>query len=136
MKNFILLSIILSVMCSCDSIEGGGGSSSSSKVVAYVRQGMSDYGAVEEPRLMKEFMYYLDHHEFEDKFDCKGFHMTDLYVFQMSRYNLIRDIGKNEVSCNKEYMVLGAFHDMYCMIKEPEKYINKLTDGPGMDRLY
>lgn len=47
MKNFILLGIILSVMCSCGSIEGGGGSSSSSKIVAYVRQGMSDYGTVE-----------------------------------------------------------------------------------------
>ncbi|MCQ2050305.1 MAG: hypothetical protein MJZ22_04805 [Candidatus Saccharibacteria bacterium] len=47
MKNFILLGIMLSVMCSCDTIEGGGGSGSSSKVVAYVRQGMSDYGTVE-----------------------------------------------------------------------------------------
>ena len=91
---------------------------------------------LEEPGLMKEFMYYIDHHEFEDTFDCRGFHMTDLYVFQMSRYNLIRDIGKNEVSCNKEYMVLGAFHDMSCMIKEPDKYVKKLSEGPGMDRLY
>lgn len=91
---------------------------------------------LEEPGLMKEFMYYIDHHEFEDKFDCRGFYMTDLYVFQMSRYNLIRDIGKNETSCNKEYMVLGAFHDMYCMIQEPEKYVKKLSEGPGMDRLY
>lgn len=46
MKNFVLLGIILSVMCSCDTIESGGGSGSSSKVVAYVRQGMSDYGTV------------------------------------------------------------------------------------------
>ncbi len=91
---------------------------------------------LEIPGLMKEFMFYIDHHEFEDKFDCKGFYMTDLYVFQMSRYNLIRDIGKNEESCNKEYMVLGAFHDMYCMIQKPEKYIKKLSEGPGMDRIY
>ena len=46
MKNFILLGIMLSVMCGCDTIEGGGGGNSS-KVVAYVRQGMSDYGTVE-----------------------------------------------------------------------------------------
>lgn len=91
---------------------------------------------LEMPELMQEFIYYADNHSFEDKFDCQGYHMTDLYVFQMSRYNLIRDIGKNEVSCNKEYMVLGAFHDMYCMIKEPEKYVEKLSNGPGMDRLY
>lgn len=87
-----------------------------------------------EPGLMKEFMYYVDHHTFEDRFDCRGYHMTDLYVFQMSRYNLIRDIGKNTQSCNKEYLALGAFHDMAAMIKEPDKYVKKLSDGPGMDR--
>jgi len=91
---------------------------------------------LEVPELMQEFMYYVDNHSFEDKFDCQGFYMTDLYVFQMSRYNLIRDIGKNTTSCNKEYMALGAFHDMYCMIQEPEKYVKKLSEGPGMDRLY
>lgn len=90
---------------------------------------------LEEPRLMKEFIYYLDHHNFSGETICCGYGMTDLYVFQMSRYNLIRDIGKNTSGCNKESMVLGAFHDMACMLKEPEKYIKKLTDGPGMDRL-
>lgn len=90
---------------------------------------------IEEPRLMKEFMYYLDHHNFSDEHLCQGYGMTDLYVFQMSRYNLIRDIGKNTESCNKESMVLGAFHDMAAMIKNPDKYIKKLSDGPGMDRL-
>ena len=89
---------------------------------------------VAEPGLMKEFMYYVDHHTFEDKFDCMGYKMTDLYVFQMSRYNLIRDIGKNTENCNKEFLALGAFHDMACMIKEPDKYVKKLSDGPGMDR--
>lgn len=90
---------------------------------------------VEEPKLMKEFMYYVDHHNFSGEALCRGYGMTDLYVFQMSRYNLIRDVGKNTSACNKESMVLGAFHDMACMIKEPEKYVRKLSDGPGMDRL-
>lgn len=90
---------------------------------------------IESPLLMKEFMYYLDHHNFSGEAICEGYGMTDLYVFQMSRYNLIRDIGKNTESCNKESMVLGAFHDMACMLKEPAKYVKKLSDGPGMDRL-
>lgn len=90
---------------------------------------------LDEPSLMEEFMYYIDHHTFSDKNLCQGYGMTDLYVFQMSRYNLIRDIGKNTESCNKESMVLGAFHDMYCMIKDPSKYVKKLSEGPGMDRL-
>lgn len=90
---------------------------------------------IEEPELMKEFIYYVDNHSFADKFSCCGYYMTDLYVFQMSRYNLIRDIGKNQESCNKEYLSLGAFHDMACMIKEPDKYVKKLSEGPGMDQL-
>lgn len=90
---------------------------------------------IEEPGLMKEFMYYVDHHSFADEFACEGYHLTDLYVFQMSRYNLIRDSGKNTEGCNKEFLALGAFHDMACMIKSPEKYVKKLSDGPGMDRI-
>lgn len=90
---------------------------------------------LEEPSLMTEFMYYVDNHTFSDSSLCRGYGMTDLYVFQLSRYNLIRDIGKNTESCNKESMVLGAFHDMYCMIKNPDKYVKKLSEGPGMDRM-
>ncbi len=89
---------------------------------------------LEEPVLMREFMYYVDHHTFSGEALCRGYGMTDLYVFQMSRYNLIRDIGKNPTGCNKEFLALGAFHDMYCMLKNPEKYVEKLSDGPGMDR--
>lgn len=89
---------------------------------------------MEEPVLMKEFMYYVDHHTFSGEPLCCGYGMTDLYVFQMSRYNLIRDVGKNTESCNKESMALGAFHDMYQMLHNPDKYVKKLSDGPGMDR--
>lgn len=91
---------------------------------------------LEKDELMDEFMFYIDNHNFKDEFNVCGYHMTDLYVFQMSRYNLIRDIGKNTESCNKEFLVLGAFHDMACMIKNPDAYIKKLSNGPGMDRYY
>lgn len=90
---------------------------------------------LEEPALMKEFMYYVDHHNFADELNCRGYKLTDMYVYQMSRYNLIRDIGKNTESCNKEFLALGAFHDMAQMLKDPEKYVRKMSDGPGMDRL-
>lgn len=91
---------------------------------------------MELPELMKEFMYYVDNHSFADKFNVQGYSMTDLYVFQMSRYKLIHDVGKSESGVNHEFMVLGAFHDMYCMTKEPEEYIKRLSEGPGMDRMY
>lgn len=89
---------------------------------------------LEEEGLMKEFMYYVDHHSFLDELVCCGYSLTDMYVFQMSRYNLIRDIGKNRENCNKEFLALGAFLDMACLLKDPGEYVKKLSDGPGMDR--
>ncbi|MCM1327616.1 MAG: hypothetical protein NC094_10600 [Bacteroidales bacterium] len=90
---------------------------------------------VSDSNLMKEFMYYLDHHTFLDEIKCRGYGLTDLYVWQMDRYNLIRDIGKNTSACNKETMVLNTFRTMLDMQKEPEIYLKKLTAGIGMDQL-
>lgn len=90
---------------------------------------------VSDSGLMKEFMYYLDHHTFLDETKCSGYGLTDLYVWQMDRYNLIRDIGKNTSTCNKEAMVLNAFKTMIDMQKEPEVYLKRLTAGIGMDQL-
>ena len=84
---------------------------------------------------MREFMYYLDHHTFCDEDCCKGYGLTDLYVWQMDRYNLIRDIGKNTECCNKESMVLNAFKTMQQMKKDPDVYLKRLTSGEGMDQL-
>lgn len=85
--------------------------------------------------LMKEFMYYLDHHTFLDESKCRGYGLTDLYVWQMDRYNLVRDIGKNTSACNKEAMVLNAFRTMLDMQKEPDTYLKRLTSGRGMDQI-
>lgn len=86
--------------------------------------------------LMKEFMFYLDHHTLLDRVKCRGYALTDLYVWQMDRYNLIRDIGKNTSCCNKEAMVLNAFRAMVEMKKDPDTYVKRLTEGRGMDQLF
>ena len=85
--------------------------------------------------LMKEWMYYLDHHSFLDEEKFLGYGLTDIYVWQMDRYNLVREIGKNPRSCNKESMVLGAFRTMLDLKADPENYLRRLTDRPGMDQL-
>lgn len=85
--------------------------------------------------LMKEFMYYIDHHTFLDEYRCEGYSMTDLYVWQMSRYNLIRDIGKNTSACNKESMVLNSFATMAALVENPAEYKKRLSEGQGMDQL-
>lgn len=88
-----------------------------------------------EPVLMKEFMYYVDHHTFSGEKLCQGYDMSDMYVYQITKYNMSIDIGKNPESCNKEYLALGAFHDMYEMLQAPDKFIKKLNAGMGMDMM-
>lgn len=84
--------------------------------------------------LYGEFVYYLENHSLEDKMKVCGYSLTDFYVWQMERYNLSIDSGKNSGLCNKEAMVLQAFQTMALMKKEPEYYMRKLSDGLGMDK--
>lgn len=86
------------------------------------------------PDLMDELVFYLEHHYLEEKVKCCNYSLIDLYVWQMNRYNIIGDTGKNTSICNKERMVLHAFRDMIEMKKAPEVYLKRLTDGRGMDK--
>ena len=85
--------------------------------------------------MMREFMYYIDHHTFLDEEKCRNYSLTDLYFWQMDRYNLIRDMGKNTSACNKETMVLNAFRCMLDMKKDPETFLKRLSEGRGMDHV-
>lgn len=85
--------------------------------------------------LYEELVYYLYNKTFKDKICVSGYSLSDLYVFQMDKYNLVREIGKNPVECSKDRMVLNAFMMMSNMIKDPERYVQKLTEGRGEDRL-
>lgn len=85
--------------------------------------------------LYKEFVYYLENHTFLDELKVEGYSLSDLYVFSMSKYNLIREIGKNPVECNKERMVMNSFDMMSKMIKDPLTYVARIEEGKGRDRL-
>lgn len=86
------------------------------------------------PELLEELIYYLEHRCLTENVKCCGYSMIDLYVWQMNRYNIIGDSGKNTDTCNKDRMVLKAFYDMAQMKKNPDEYIKKLTLGRGMDK--
>ncbi|MGN0346082.1 MAG: hypothetical protein ACI4DU_02235 [Lachnospiraceae bacterium] len=91
-------------------------------------------GLLSNEALMAEFMYYLDHHRLLDEYKSHGYSLTDLYVWQLDKYNLIRDIGKNTAACNKETIVLNAFEAMLDLENNPETYIKHMTDGRSQDR--
>ncbi len=87
-----------------------------------------------DPGLLEELVFYLEHRFLMDKVRCEGYGLTDLYIWQMNRYNLIGDSGKNTDACNKDRMVLHAFRDMVEMKRNPAAYVRKLTMGRGMDQ--
>lgn len=83
----------------------------------------------------KELVYYIGHHTFSDALKVCGYSLCDLYVWQMNRYNLIKDTGKNPRTCNKEKMAMQAFETMIALIKDPQENLKKLEYGQGTDRL-
>lgn len=85
--------------------------------------------------LYDEFVYYADNHTFLDEMKISGYSMSDLYVWQMDRYNLVRELGKNPAACNKETLVLNAFKEMANMKRYPEEYVKRIESGKGNDRL-
>ncbi|MDD6812479.1 MAG: hypothetical protein PUD93_11565 [Lachnospiraceae bacterium] len=84
--------------------------------------------------LYEEFVYYLEHHGFADHMRIEGYSLTDCYVWQMEKYNLTRDLGKNPVDCNKEELALQAFMTMARLKQNPEQYQQKFMRGFGLDR--
>ena len=84
--------------------------------------------------LYEEFVYYLEHHALADNMRVEGYSLIDFYVWQMERYNLASDSGKNTTACNKEEMVLQSFKAIAEMKRNPEYYKRKLNDGSGMDK--
>ena len=86
-------------------------------------------------QLYEELVYYIEHHTFLDKIKVAGYSLCDLYVWQMNRYNLIKDTGKNPRTCNKEKMAMQAFRSMADLMDNPEEYQKKLEYGQGTDKL-
>ena len=90
---------------------------------------------INEDALYDEFVYYADNHTFLDRLKIRGYGMSDIYVWQMDKYNLVRELGKNPEACNKESLVLNAFMEFSNMIKDPDEYVKRIESGKGNDRL-
>ena len=86
-------------------------------------------------QVYRELVYYIAHHTFSDQLKVCGYGLCDLYVWQMNRYNLIKDTGKNPRTCNKEKMAMLAFGAMRELTKNPEEYRKRLEYGQGTDKL-
>ena len=86
-----------------------------------------------DPEIYEEFVFYLSNHTFKDSVKIAGYSLSDLYVWQMDKYNLIRELGKNPTTCNKETMVMNAFKTLTEMKKNPGLYVKRIESGRGLD---
>lgn len=85
--------------------------------------------------IYKEFVYYLDHHDFLNVYKIEGYSIVDMFILELNRYNHLLDTGKNDKMCDKVDLILYAFYHMLEMKKNPQAYIKKLQSDQGMDRL-
>jgi len=83
--------------------------------------------------LYEEFLYYIDHKSLKDKFEFRGYFLSDIYVYLLGEYKMFKDIGKNGSECSKEWLILETFMEMAHFINDPDNYIKKLEAGRGMD---
>ncbi len=88
---------------------------------------------LDKPDLYDEFVYYAENHTFKDSLKVSGYALSDIYVWMMDKYNLIREIGKNPTTCNKETMVMNAFMTLGKMIDDPDTFIKRIESGRGND---
>lgn len=92
-------------------------------------------GLLVHPEIYEEFVYYLTNNELLGKYAIGGYTILDLFIWQMDRYQLLIDSGKNETRCSKEDLILNAFYHMCKMGEDLEGYKKKLDSADGMDKL-
>lgn len=90
-------------------------------------------GLLQTPLLYDEFIYYMQKKELTGNYSYEGFCMFDLYFYQLRRYNLHHDLGKNMSDCDKDMLIYEAFHTMVMLKKNPQDMKKKLSASLGMD---
>lgn len=83
----------------------------------------------------EEFLYYVDNNDFLCKYEYNGQYITDIFIWEMRKYNVKTDRGKNYSDCDKTEMVLNAFRTMLNMKDNGGKIINDMQNKNGADKL-
>lgn len=82
-----------------------------------------------------EFLYWADHQDFLMAAKVNGNTIIDILVWEMRKYNVRTDRGKNGSDCNKIAMVMDAFREMLDAVNNGEKLTSDMENKNGMDRL-
>lgn len=90
---------------------------------------------LQEPEIYKEFLYYMEHQDFLDEYKIEGKGVLDVFVWQMRRFNLRLDRGKNGEECDKLAMLLETFRYMIDMKRNGGGIEWSMEIKNGMDEL-
>lgn len=83
----------------------------------------------------EEFLYYIDNEDFLCKYSYDGQFITDIFVWEMRKYNIKTDRGKNYADCDKVEMVLNAFRTMLDMKENSKRITDAMENKNGGDKL-
>lgn len=87
------------------------------------------------PDVYEEFLYYIDNDDFLCKHEFGGQYITDIFIWEMRKFNIKTDRGKNYADCDKAEMVLNAFRTMLDMKENAGKVIDAMENKNGGDKL-
>lgn len=87
------------------------------------------------PGVYQEFLYYADHQDFLLKYQVGGNTVIDILVWEMRKYNIRTDRGKNGPDCDKEAMVMEAFRQMMDSVRHADDLNREMENRNGMDKL-
>ena len=88
---------------------------------------------LENADVYEEFLYYMEHQDFLDKASVQGYTLTDLFIWEMRKYNVRRDRSKNGPECDKHAMLLETFDTMMKMKRDQAKMQWSMEMNNGMD---
>ncbi|MDO4966083.1 MAG: hypothetical protein Q4E51_05185 [Lachnospiraceae bacterium] len=82
-----------------------------------------------------EFIYYVEKNDFLCKCSVNGQFITDIFIWEMRKFNIKTDRGRNYEDCDKAEMILNAFRTMLDMKENSERVINAMENKNGADKL-
>lgn len=83
----------------------------------------------------EEFLYYVDKDDFLCKYSYNGQYITDIFIWEMRKFNIKTDRGKNYADCDKAEMVLNAFRTMLDMKENGDHVIDAMENKNGADKI-
>lgn len=80
-----------------------------------------------------EFVYYLEHQNFQCAYKVRGYSVVDVMVWQLDHFKAQLDRGRDDRKTNGDRMLLLAFDTLLKMERDPEYYVNLMQGETGTD---